>query len=146
MAKNILVPIDGSPLSYRALRHVLDTYPDANVTVLHVRDLFSSGYGSEGDSTYEPIVGSDEWYAMEQKAAEELLSEAEAVAADYDSEVETDSEIGDPQRIIPDYVREHDFDHVVLGVHGREEADRSLFGRVAESVVYRAPVSVTIIR
>ena len=146
MAKHILVPIDGSPLSYRALRHALDTCPDAEVTVLHVSDLFSGGRGTDGDSVYEPLIGSEEWYAMEQKAAEELLSEAEAVAADYDREVTTDSEIGDPQRVIPDYARDHDIDHIVLGVHGREEEDRSLFGRVAESVVYRAPVSVTVIR
>jgi nucleotide-binding universal stress UspA family protein len=32
-----------------------------------------------------------------------------------------------------------------MGVHGRE-ANRSIVGRVAETVVFRAPVSVTVIR
>lgn len=146
MGDTVLVPVDGSPLSYRALRHALETYPDADVTVYHVADVFDPGYGRGSDSSYEPLAGSEEWYAMEEEAAAEILSEAETIASDHDREITTESEIGDPQRLIPDYARENDVDHVVLGVHGREEEGRSLFGRVAESVVYRSPVSVTIIR
>lgn len=146
MGEAVLVPIDGSPLSYRALRHALDAFSDAEITALHVTDLFDPGHGTDSDSLYEPIAGSEEWYAMETEAAEELLSEAESVAAEYDREIQTESEIGDPERLIPDYARDNDIDHIVLGIHGREEEDRSLVGRVAEKVVYRAPVSVTVIR
>lgn len=146
MVDTVLVPIDGSPLSYRALRHALKTYPDTKITAYHVSDVFDPGYGEDSDSLYEPIAGSDEWYAMEEEAATEVLSEAEAIAEDYDRDIDTESEIGDPQRLIPDYARENDIDHIVVGVHGREDEERSLFGRVAESVVYRSPVSVTIIR
>lgn len=146
MTETILVPIDGSPLSYRALRHALETFDDAEVVVLHVSNVFEPDHGTDADSLYEPPIGSDEWHAMEKKAAEALLSEAEGIAADYDREITTDSEIGDPQRIIPDYAREEGIDHVVLGVHGRDEEERSLVGRVAETVVFRSPVSVTIVR
>lgn len=145
MANTVLVPVDGSPLSFRALRHALETFPDADVVALTISDLFDPGYGT-ADSLYEPLVGTEKWYAMEQEAAEELLAEAEEIAAEYDREISTDSDIGDPQRLIPDYAEEHDIDHVVLGVHGREDEERTLFGRVAESVVFRAPVPVTVIR
>ena len=145
MADTVLVPVDGSPLSYRALRHALKTFPDAEVVVFHVSDLFDPGYGT-ADPLYEPLVGSEKWYAMEQEVTEQVLSEAEEVAAEFDREIRTESDVGDPQRIIPDYAEDHDVDHVVLGVHGREDEDRALFGRVAESVVFRAPVPVTVIR
>ena len=146
MSQTVLVPIDGSPLSYRALNHALEKFPEGEVVVLHVADLYEPWLGREDDSTYEYMAGSDEWYAMEQEVAEELFSEAEAIASEYSRELTTEMEIGDPQRIIPDYAMEEDVDHIVIGVHGREEPERSVFGRVAETVVFRSPVPVTIMR
>lgn len=145
MSELILVPVDGSPLSWRALRHALERFPDGDIVVYYVSDVFEHG-GVGDESTYEPFIGSDDWYAMEQQAADELLSEAEKRAAGHDREITTDSEIGDPQRLIPEYAREEDVDHIVMGVHGRDDEERSLVGRVAESVVFRAPVPVTVIR
>ncbi|WP_425604917.1 universal stress protein [Halobellus marinus] len=75
-----------------------------------------------------------------------MLSAAEETAAEYDRGIDTDSAFGDPQRLIPDYARENAVDHIVMGVHGRAEEDRSLVGRVAETVFFRFPVSVTTIR
>ncbi|MEF8813404.1 MAG: universal stress protein [Halovenus sp.] len=146
MGERVLVPLDGSPLSYRALRHALEKFPDAEVVVFHVSDVFEPWQGRDDESIHEPQIGSDEWYAMEQEVTDELFSEAEEIAAEHDREITTESEIGDPQRIIPEYAKEEEVDHVVLGVHGREEAERTLFGRVAETVVFRSPVPVTVIR
>lgn len=143
MEEHVLVPVDGSPLAYDALRHALEKFQDATITVLHVIDVFEP---TDGGSLYEPMMGSQEWEAMERDAAEAVLSEAETIAADYDRHIETTSEIGDPQRLIPDFARDEGVDHVVIGVHGRDEADRTMFGRVADTVVYRSPVSVTVIR
>lgn len=145
MANRVLVPVDGSPLSRRALRHALEQFPDAEVVAYHVSDVFESSRVTE-DAVHEPLVCSEEWYAMEQEAAEAVLDDAEAIAAEYDREVTTESEIGDPQRLVPDYAREEDIDHIVMGIHGREDAERSMVGRVAETVVFRAPVPVTLIR
>lgn len=146
MTETVLVPIDGSPLSHRALRHALEKFQEERIVVLHVSDVFDPGFGRGDDSLHEPMIGSEKWYAMEQEAAEQLLSEAEEIAAEYDREIEADSEIGDPQRVIPDYANEEDVDHVVIGVHGREDEDRSMVGRVAETVIYRSPVSVTVVK
>ena len=146
MAENVLVPTDGSPLSDRALRHALEKFRDAEIIVLHVIDVFEPSNGGGFESLYEPMIGSDEWEAMEREATTELLAEAEETAAEYDREIATDSEIGDPQRIIPDYAEEESIDHVVMGVHGRDDPGRALVGRVAETVVSRSPASVTVIR
>ncbi len=70
-----------------------------------------------------------------------MLSEAEEIAAEYDREIDTDSDNGDPQRLIPEYARENTVDHIVMGVHGRAEEDRSLVGQVAETVFFRCRVA-----
>lgn len=146
MSKTVLVPIDGSPLSFRALRQAMDLFTDASILVYHVSSVFEPSHRSSGLSIHEPIIGSDEWHAIEREAAEELLTEAESIAEDAGRDIETAWEIGDPQRLIPEFANEEGVDHVVIGAHGREEPTRSLVGRVAETVVFRSPVSVTVIR
>jgi len=144
----VLVPLDGSPLSRRALRHALKRFPDASITVLHVVDLFEPSYGAYPDfeTSYEPLTGSEEWYARAQEVSEQLFEEARDLADEYDREVSTTSDIGDPERIIVDYADEEEIDHIVLGAHGRTEEERPVFGSVAETVSRRATVPVTLIR
>ena len=47
---------------------------------------------------------------------------------------------------IVEYVETHDVDHVVIGSHGRKGLSRVLLGSVAELVVRRSPVPVTVVR
>lgn len=142
----VLVPVDGSDLSWAALRFALARFPEADVTVLHVVDLFEPGDGGGGGATYEPFIGSDAWYQHADERGDRLLAEAEEVAADRDRTVETASSIGDPERVVVDYAAEEPVDHVVLGAHGRMDEDRELFGSTAATVVRRATVPVTVVR
>jgi nucleotide-binding universal stress UspA family protein len=148
VTEHVLVPLDGSPLSRRALRHALQEFPDASITVLHVIDLFDPGHGAypEFETSYEPLMGSEEWYERAEAVSEQLFDEARAVADEYDREVSTTSEIGDPKRIIVEYADEEEIDHIVLGAHGRTEEERPVFGSIAEIVSRRATVPVTLIR
>lgn len=148
MTTHILVPVDGSPLSRRALRHALTEFPDASITVLHVVDLFEPGYGAYPDfeTSYEPLMGSEEWYERAEEISEQLLEDAREVADDYDHDISTASEIGDPKRIIVDFAHEEEIDHIVLGAHGRTEEKRPVFGSIAEIVARRAMVPVTLVR
>lgn len=146
MSEKILVPVDGSPLSFRALRHALSTFPDAEVAVLHVIDLFEPGYGRHLDTSFEPMLGSEEWYEEAHAATERLFERVEEVADEYDRTVTTESEIGDPHQVVLDYADEEDVDHVVLGAHGRDDERRPLFGQVTETIATRAAVPVTIVR
>jgi nucleotide-binding universal stress UspA family protein len=145
---HVLVPVDGSPLSFDALRHALADFPDASITVLHVVDLFEPdhGVGDDADTSYEPLLGSEEWYARVKERSEDILDEARSVAADRQREIETASEIGDPKRIVVDYAAEEPIDHIVIGAHGRPDEDRALLGGVAEVVARRAVVPVTLVR
>jgi nucleotide-binding universal stress UspA family protein len=148
MSQSVLVPLDGSPLSLDALRHALTTFPNARITVLHVVDLFEPGYGTHDDveASYEPLMGSDEWYERAGEHTDRIFEEARLLADDLDREIRTASEIGDPQRVIVAFAEEEDVDHVVLGAHGREETDRGVYGITAELVASRAPVTVTLVR
>lgn len=148
VTSTVLVPVDGSPLSSRALRHALRKFPDAEITAYHVVDLFDPGSATDNDleSSYEPMLGTEEWAASVDEARDRLFADVSETAADYDRLITTDWDIGDPARLIVEYATEEAVDHVVLGTHGRIDEDRSIFGAVAETVARRAPVPVTIVR
>ncbi|MFC4541415.1 universal stress protein [Halosolutus amylolyticus] len=146
MSSRILVPVDGSPLSMRALRHALRTFPDAEITAYHVVDLFEPDTVPDVESSYEPMIGSPEWYSVVDDATDRLFAEVDEIAADYDRSVATESDIGDPKRLVVEYATEEDVDHVVVGSHGRIAPQRSIYGSVTEAVVRRAPVPVTVVR
>ncbi|SFC61285.1 Nucleotide-binding universal stress protein, UspA family [Halobiforma haloterrestris] len=148
MSRKILVPVDGSPLSRQALEHSLEEFEDATVVALHVLDPSEPGYSTPTpvDVRTEPPQGSEEWYERAHEEEESVFEEVREIAAEYDAEVTTESTTGEPSREIVDYAEENDVDHVVIGSHGRTGPTRLLLGSVAEVVVRRAPVSVTVVR
>ena len=136
----ILVPIDGSPQSTDALDYALDEFDVSEILLLHVIDLIEAGYSATAS-----VPGyTEEWYEQQQAKAEELF-EAACEHADG-ADMETATEIGRPSRAIVEYAEEHDIDHIVMGSHGRSGVTRILLGSVAETVVRRSPVPVTIVR
>ncbi|MFC4541389.1 universal stress protein [Halosolutus amylolyticus] len=148
MSRQLLVPVDGSPLSNRALEHAFDAYDDSSVVALHVIDPADPGYSSpiDVDVMTEPPHGSEAWYERAEKEEERIFDEARDLAADHDADLSTESAIGDPAREIVDYTEDHDVDAIVMGSHGRSGPTRLLLGSTAELVVSRAPVTVTVVR
>ncbi|TMT81617.1 universal stress protein [Haloterrigena sp. H1] len=148
MSRTVLVPVDGSPLSFDALRHACREFPDAEIVAYHVVDLFRPDYGTlvDVDSTYEPMIGTAAWDRAVEEATDQLFADVSAIADEYDRAVVTDSDIGDPKRLIVEYATVEDVDHVVLGSHGRLDERRPLYGSVTETVVRRTPVPVTVVR
>jgi nucleotide-binding universal stress UspA family protein len=141
---HVLVPYDESEGSERALEHALEQHPEATVTLLHVVDLVDAGYASPVDGTVPGFW--EEWFENEKAASERLLEEGRERANEADVDVQTETVVGRPTRAINEYVEERDVDHVVMGSHGRSGVTRVLLGSVAEGVVRRAPVPVTVVR
>ena len=142
----ILLPYDGSDPAKQAVEFAADSFPDAEVTLLHVvRRPAETGYdlvgmpSKVGESTAELLEAAHE-------RGEELLDEAATIAADADLEVHREVVEGNPQRKIVEYAEENDVDHVVIGSHGRTGASRVFLGSVAERVARRSPTPVTIVR
>ncbi len=144
MTTRILIPMDYSELAKKALRTALSLHPDAEITVLHVIDFRTSdlGPGGWGDEPEE----FDQWLEDARDHAEELLADAEAIAAEYDQAIDTDTVVGEDATEILNYVEEHDVDVVIVGSHGRSLPARILMGGVSETVVRRAPVPVMVVR
>jgi nucleotide-binding universal stress UspA family protein len=142
MAEHVLLPMDGSDQAMHAFEHVLGEHADAKVTVLHVIDPARATYGAQAGIP----PSSEEWFEAEEAHAERLFETIRERAAEAGVEVETATEVGQPSRVIVDYADEHDVDHVVIGSHGRRGLSRVLLGSVAELVVRRSPVPVTVVR
>ena len=141
MSQHVLVPIDGSDQAEEALSYTFEQFPSATVTLLHVINPARAGYGAQAGL---PSF-SEEWYDEAEGAAEELFEEARAAAPDTVT-IETATEVGQPARTIVDFADDHDVDQIVIGSHGRQGISRVLLGSVAEAVVRRSGVPVTVAR
>lgn len=137
---HVLVPVDDSKRAREALEFALDGYADAEITVLHVISPTTVVAVSE------PSVWDDQLAERIQQEAEELLAEIRSEAKARDIDVRTEIVQGNVSRAIVEYAGEHDIDHIVIGSHGRTGVSRVLLGSVAETVVRRAPVPVTVVR
>lgn len=141
MVRNILVPVDHSSQSTKALEYALQEYSDDNLTALHVIDVKQIAmYGDEG------YRFSEEYIQQLRNRGEELLERTRQTAVDHGTVIETKLETGPPIQTIHEYIDENDIDHVVMGSHGRSGASRILLGSIAEAVTRRSPVPVTIVR
>lgn len=139
---HVLVPIDGSPQADAALEYALEEFEDTEITVLNVIDPIEAGYTSQAT-----VPGySEEWFEQSKAAADELFEDAQAAADEYGVDLATATEVGRPSRTIVSYAEDNDVDQIVMGSHGRSGVSRILLGSVAENVVRRSPMPVTIVR
>ncbi len=134
---NVLVPWDRSEQSRYALTAAAERFPDHQITVVHVIEPFADYTWSGGRS-----VGRSQQL---EAAAEQLLAEAlELLPPEITAE--TELRYGRPIHEIIQLVTDGEFSHIVIGSHGRDGPARLLLGSVAETVVRRSPVPVTVIR
>lgn len=139
MIARVLVPMDDSEMSKRALRYALEVHPDSDVTVLHVVGEPSS---MMGQATGIGLADDPDEAAREH--SRELFERAREIADEYDVTIATETGLGHPVRTILN--RADEFDTIVMGTHGGTLADRLLVGNVAEKVFRRSPVPVTVVR
>ncbi|WP_254862978.1 universal stress protein [Halovivax gelatinilyticus] len=137
---NVLVPIDESDPAMEAVEHVIREYPDASVTLLHVIEPNTYLYGDGAAYAYDSLI------EPRRDAAENLFDAARESAGERDRPFETETVVGIPARKIVEFAGDGEFDHIVIGSHGRSGPTRVLLGSVAERVLRRAPCPVTIVR
>ncbi|MCQ4332693.1 universal stress protein [Natronomonas sp. F2-12] len=137
----VLIPYDGSEGAEAAVSYADDEHDDDEIVLLYVLDLAEAGYSAPPDAVVPGYW--EEWYEKAGESGRELLAEA---AEAFDTDVETDVVVGRPPRTILEHAEEHDVDTIVMGSHGRDGLSRILLGSVAETVVRRASVPVTVVR
>ncbi|TKR27627.1 universal stress protein [Natronomonas salsuginis] len=139
----ILVPYDGSEQADAALEYAVTQHPGDDLVLLHVLDFVEAGYSAAPEAALAGYW--EEWYEQAESSAEELLENA-AAAIETEADVETEVVVGPPANAIVEYIETEDIDAVVIGSHGRDGFSRILLGSVAETVVRRSPVPVTVVR
>lgn len=139
MVERVLVAMDGSELSERALRHALDVHRDADVTVLHVVGKPS---GMMGAATGIALAEDSQERVRELSA--DVFERVGEIASEHGVAVNVEAEMGSPASRIVE--RADEFDAVVIGTHSGSLADRLLVGNTAKSVFQNAPVPVTVVR
>ncbi|ELY44586.1 universal stress protein [Natronorubrum sulfidifaciens] len=141
MVERVLVAYDGSPPSNDALEYAFETFPEADMTALHVIEVPESHVAIlEGPEIRPPVTERLREHGMD------VLDEAMELAAAYGRALETEILTGKPDRRIVDYATQADYDTIVIGSHGREGISRVLLGTVSEDVVRRAPMPVVVVR
>ena len=126
-------------MAERALEYALEAHPDAAVTVLYV-----AGEPSPMMGRALRLALDDDLEGVARQQAESIFESARALAAERGVDLDTDVALGSPAREIVD--RADGFDAVIVGSHGGDVRSRLFVGNVAERVVRRSPVPVTVVR
>jgi len=131
MPVKILVPVDGSDCSFRALEYAVDMAPryEAAVHVVHVTDTRSA----DTETLLERVRS---------------ILDAHDVEDDPDVRTDIDLDFRPSERIGADVVtlvEREGYDHVVMGHHGTGALSRALLGSAAKTVIDAGRVPVTVV-
>lgn len=141
MTDSVFVAMDDSPLSSEALAFAFDTFPDAELTVVHVAYPELDMLPESTEEVFDASLG--ELDGVGDETAQSVFETVRDVAGDRD--VGVTFLIGEPKRRLIEYADDGGFDHVVLGTHGRSGISRVLIGSVAETVLRETTVPTTLV-
>lgn len=150
MFRRILVPLDGSPPSNRALGEAIALAKDqaGRLCLLHVVDELMVMPAFDG-AMYVPASYMDEFMKAMHDQGRKLLANAEAAARRRHVKADTVllETLGHRvAELIIKQAKKWRADVIVLGTHGRRGVSRMLMGSDAEMVVRESPVPVLRVR
>ena len=149
LIRNILVAVDGSENSFRALDFALDLAEkfSSAVMVLNVSEVLAMGVIPQESTTSSfenmSIMGKDL-----RNIHEEILSKAisHAKAIKPDLTVSSMLKDGDPAIEIINVAKESGFDEIVIGHKGSGMLRERVLGSISEKVAHLAPCPVVIVK
>ncbi|MWV41854.1 universal stress protein [Natrialba sp. INN-245] len=142
----VLVPTLARPRESEALEYALETFPDADVTLLAVVTPLDAPLSEGG------VLERDEQRTEVARERAESVLESTAESIDDRAAIDrvrVEVVAGRPGTVVPRYTDEEGVDHVVMYGHERRSTGltRRLLGRgVAATVVERTASPVTVIR
>jgi nucleotide-binding universal stress UspA family protein len=137
----ILVPVDGSDNSYRALDAalVLSEKLGSNITVIHVME--------EVPITH---IGSEkllnELLEAYKKENQDILSRCSEIATQKGLTINTFLLQGNPASVILDFSKKEKFDILIMGSRGLGKFKELILGSVTSKIVHHSPCAVLLIR
>lgn len=139
---HILVPIDFSDNSKKALRYALPlaTTFNAAISIIYVVEpaVFPSDFG----------FGQMSFPDVEKEMYDKAETELNQIVADLDSTTKISPVIksGIPFVEVTTYAADENVDLIILATHGRTGVEHILFGSTAEKIIRKAPCPVLIVR
>jgi nucleotide-binding universal stress UspA family protein len=139
--KSILVAVDGSAHSEKAVRYACAMGPSlgAEVIILHVVPMVVSA------TPYHDTV-SDQPFISLQNLGEDILSRAKNLANSLGCEVVDLISHGDPATQIIDIASERNVSVIIIGSRGLSGLKRLLTGSISDKVSKNASCPVMIVR
>jgi len=140
---SILVPIDFSDYSIKALNYAIDFAQSFNAKIVLIFVIEPMIYPT--DFTFGEIVPP----SFEPKLEENTVNELKKIAEDKISgkiKYEITIRTGRPFLEIISAARELDVDLIIIATHGTTGVEHLLFGSTAEKVVKKAPCPVLTLR
>jgi nucleotide-binding universal stress UspA family protein len=140
----ILVPVDGSAASLRALDHALSLVKgraDAELVLVNVQSRDTLDV-----SDFTAVVSADSDRALATRRSETALKRAVAACRKGDVHFETRAELGPVAETIDRVAREVDAEQIVMGTRGLGKIGRLFLGSIAAEVTRLAAVPVTLVK
>jgi nucleotide-binding universal stress UspA family protein len=137
----ILIPVDGSPASLRAVDFAIEMAsqnPGSSFVLLNVQNV--GAIELAGD-----LMDSD-WQETLSQAAAKVLKEAVAKSEAANISFENLVRAGPTAETIAQVSREMGIDHIVMGTRGLGSIQGLLLGSVAMKVIHLAEVPITLIK
>ena len=138
----LLLPVDGSAASLKAVDHLLKMrawYTDLEIHLINVQHVLHKDVGQ--------FIASDEVKKYQQEESEKELAEArvrlDRAGVAYQHHVVVGDQAGEA---ISHFAREHGIGQILMCTHGRSAAADLLLGSVARNVLQHANVPVTLVR
>ena len=150
--KKILVPVDGSDLSFKAAEYAihLAKADNAEITALNVVEDIKQGGAIGLQAKYGNVSLVDAFRKVRKDSAEQWMNkisqEAKSEGVTFKSEIIDDEDATSEAGVITGYAQQHNVDLIVIGSKGRSKLDRLLTGGVTNSVVNSAKTPVLVVR
>jgi nucleotide-binding universal stress UspA family protein len=140
MFRNILVPLDSSPLAEIVLPHTqaIAQVSNAKVHLLHVLEQLPGGRQQNGVDPFD-------WQILKAQA-ETYLSEVEVRLEKSGLQVNIDLAEGNAAESVIEFAHSHDIDLILLSSHGQSGISGWNVSSVVQKIILRAYTSVMIMR
>ena len=137
--KNILIPVDGSANSLRALKHAAERFRETS----HVQLLLLNVQPSLPASRHVPKSMIKE---HQQRMSEEALGPARALAERLGVMFDCYVRVGDPAEVIATFAQRTRCREIIMGTRGLGRVRGLLLGSVTTKVIHLATAPVTLVK
>ncbi len=138
----ILIPVDGSDLSLKAVAYALRMAAGGLRAELVLANV------QEPASLYEMVTlhDRDALARVAEGAGMDMLASAVAAATAAKVPFVQEVLVGDPAAMLREVCERHGCEAVVMGSHGKGLVRRAWLGSVSQAMLESAPVPVTVVR